>query len=404
MARRGPKPGSKRPAIKLAREEEALVRFVNLKIDPENVSDGVHCLLNAAGGDWQSLGRREETSPPFWTGLNLEGRVITADTLEGYQGTIRNYFRACIATKGSGKSKAFVPDTIQHSVSEKLSRCQVRYNFETGRWSPAVLSQEAREKIHSEDVMARLKEMVVREHLASIGESGLPGLLSLNKLAALQELPVPPQNVWVTSCFDFTVQIAPTLAQFLTHYAANLRECYKCHLIFLKRKNGSSLFGVGDLKDPASLATKLRDARDSLSQHIRGQFPLDTQQLLDSYDGSSPPSELLQEALINGLNQLIRDGYLYNEQRFVQTTLTNETRRLIEQNPQGEDLILLNRLLLEEAHLHEIAKSRKNNIRYCSKECQQKWWQDKRAEEGYHTLDMRKRRDPNSYGYKKYRL
>jgi|GEM_PF-4920772 len=237
MARRGRKSrgrkiGSKSPKVELAQEEEALVRFVNLKIDSENVSDAVNCLLDVAGGDWQSLGRREETSPPFWAGLNLEGQEISAATLKGYQETIKKYFRACIATKGSGKSKASVPDTVQHPVFEKLSRCRLRYNFETGRWSPAILSQEEMDRIRSEDLVERAGEMMVRDYLARMDRTGLPGLLPY----FIDKIPFPPQNIWVTQCFDLTIQTAPTLAQFLTHYAACLRECRGCHLIFLSKK------------------------------------------------------------------------------------------------------------------------------------------------------------------------
>ena len=121
-------------------------------------------------------------------------------------------------------------------------------------------------------------------------------------------------------------------------------------------KWGSPLFHINDLKDPASLAVKLRDGRDLISQYLQRKINASTQRLLDEYDGSSPLPKLLQEVLINELNGLLMGPSLFNKESFAQVCLTEETQKLIAQNPQGEDLIRLNRLLLEEAYPHEIAK------------------------------------------------
>ena len=106
-------------------------------------------------------------------------------------------------------------------------------------------------------------------------------------------------------------------------------------------KIGTSLFYVDDFKNLTSLASKLRDAHDPLSQYLRGKFSTDTQQLLEEYDGSTLPSETLQMALIDELNQLLQDELLYNEQHFPRESLSEEILRLIEQNPQREALIYL---------------------------------------------------------------
>jgi hypothetical protein len=52
-------------------------------------------------------------------------------------------------------------------------------------------------------------------------------------------------------------------------------------------EGGSSLFRVGDFKYRTSFAIKLRDAKDPLSQYLKDQFSLVTQQLLGEFDGSS---------------------------------------------------------------------------------------------------------------------
>ena len=120
----------------------------------------------------------------------------------------------------------------------------------------------------------------------------------------------------------------------------------------------SPVFCVSDISNPGGLAVKLRDAWDSLSRYLRGQFTIDTQKLLDEYDGASPPSEALQKALVDELNRLLESPSLIHDvHRLTQVTLTEEIQRLIEQNPQGETLIRLNRLLLERAYPRLIVKS-----------------------------------------------
>ncbi|MCJ7444249.1 MAG: hypothetical protein MUO26_06935 [Methanotrichaceae archaeon] len=59
------------------------------------------------------------------------------------------------------------------------------------------------------------------------------------------------------------------------------------------------------------------------------------------------------------LTDLTSDPSLYDEKRFMHIELSNLTRELIGQNPQGDKLRILNRLLLEEAYPNEIAKIRK---------------------------------------------
>ena len=136
----------------------------------------------------------------------------------------------------------------------------------------------------------------------------------------------------------------------------------------LKDAYDAGSFSRSDLKDPVSLIVKLRDARDPLSEHLQSQFSHHTQQLVKEYDGSYPPSESLQKALVSELNELLKDPSFFNEQRFAHIKLTPEIRRLIDQevepylpyqHPEGR--IRLNRLLLEEAYSHEIMKSQAKN-------------------------------------------
>lgn len=118
---------------------------------------------------------------------------------------------------------------------------------------------------------------------------------------------------------------------------------------------GSPLvFCVCDLKDPTSLIAKLCDTRDSLSQYIRKKFSDNMRSFLDS---SIPLSEEYQRTLLNELNRLIRSDSLYDKKHFAHVKLTKRTEELIKKKSRSRDLMLLNRLLLEEAYPNEIAKS-----------------------------------------------
>ena len=117
---------------------------------------------------------------------------------------------------------------------------------------------------------------------------------------------------------------------------------------------GGALFSVDSLKDPAGLATKLRDAGDPLSQYLRGQLSQETQRQLEEYASASLPSQSLQDALVSELNLLLEGPLLFEQGRFAQVNLTAETRSLVAQQPQGEYVIRLNRLLLEEAYPDQI--------------------------------------------------
>lgn len=116
---------------------------------------------------------------------------------------------------------------------------------------------------------------------------------------------------------------------------------------------------VTDFKEPEDLARELKDGPDPLSQYLHSQFSATTQQLLVAWDGSSPTTEPLKVALAEELDKVVKGNSLFEAQRFAQVTLTPQIQKLIAASPAGQDLMLLNRLLLEEAYVFEMAKSLK---------------------------------------------
>ncbi len=121
------------------------------------------------------------------------------------------------------------------------------------------------------------------------------------------------------------------------------------------RTDNPSLLDMADLKEPARLATLLRDAADPLSSYLKGQFTAATQQLLNAYDSNQLPSQTLQQVLINELNTVLSGPTLYDPKRFAQVNLTATTLAWTTQNLHGADLIRLNRWLLQETYAAELA-------------------------------------------------
>ncbi|MCX9024760.1 MAG: phage tail protein [Candidatus Methanoperedens sp.] len=114
-----------------------------------------------------------------------------------------------------------------------------------------------------------------------------------------------------------------------------------------------------DIKNPASLASRLRDVKDPLSLYLRNLFSQETVSLLDGYDGSSPPSEALINALSVEFNNLLLKQ-IYDKNGFKQVKLTDTVQELIETGSKtgSNDLVLLNLSILEEAFPNDIGKKK----------------------------------------------
>jgi DNA-binding winged helix-turn-helix (wHTH) protein len=118
----------------------------------------------------------------------------------------------------------------------------------------------------------------------------------------------------------------------------------------------TSRFCASNVIDPAGLATALKSDQRPLSQYLRNLLPSDARQELDAYAGSSSPPESLQRALLDGINQRLKDCCLYDEERFANVVLPDGTRELGEKQLKGEirlegdKLINFNRSLLVAAY------------------------------------------------------
>lgn len=117
----------------------------------------------------------------------------------------------------------------------------------------------------------------------------------------------------------------------------------------------AAIVTLEDIINPPLLLGKLKqpDKADGVSQHLRGLLSKDTVKTLSNYTGSRADVDL-GAAIVGDLNRVIQGELIYDAQRFAKVKLLAETRKLLEQKPQGPALARLNRMLLEEAYPQEI--------------------------------------------------
>jgi hypothetical protein len=124
-----------------------------------------------------------------------------------------------------------------------------------------------------------------------------------------------------------------------------------------KLQTGSSTLSMGDITNLASFAGKLQKPTNTVSQYLRSNLLVATQVAVDNYTTNSGTDAHLEQALIEDLNRLIQGGSIYEPAGFSNVTLSATTKALLGQNPQGADLALLNRTLLDDAYPDELSKN-----------------------------------------------
>jgi len=117
---------------------------------------------------------------------------------------------------------------------------------------------------------------------------------------------------------------------------------------------GSALFRAENMKTPAALVEKLCDEENPTYNHLFSKLSPDGQRAVIEYKNSMPSADFVAQSLTAEFNRLIECQDFYNESAFVELELSEEIRDLIESEPQGSQLIHLNRFLLNSAYPNEI--------------------------------------------------
>jgi hypothetical protein len=122
-------------------------------------------------------------------------------------------------------------------------------------------------------------------------------------------------------------------------------------------ENSATSLSSGGITDPAAFTVKLANGPDAVSAFLRAQLDDSVKADLTSYAVSNANAKTVMSALVKNLNQVLSGPSIYDKARFSKVVLRRETEELLEQNPRGQQLARLNKLLLEDAYPAELAKS-----------------------------------------------
>jgi len=116
--------------------------------------------------------------------------------------------------------------------------------------------------------------------------------------------------------------------------------------------------GLGDIKNEKAFAKRLVENADGMSTWLWGQFDESIQKGLRSRMTQESDSTELQGKLVSRLNTILSTSVIFEADRFKGVQLRGETEELrtASGGQRGDDLVRLNRLLLEDAYPAEISR------------------------------------------------
>ncbi len=149
--------------------------------------------------------------------------------------------------------------------------------------------------------------------------------------------------------FDYYGLMGPEIFNRYAEYKSKVEQHYKHKMAECGR------FAQADIKDTAALASRLKDPKRPIDQYLKDRFvKVAPEKLLDEADVDTQPPPELMKGLLTTLNEVVESRKFYIAERFELVKLSDECKHLADQNPEGEKLVQLNRLLLEEAFSQEI--------------------------------------------------
>ena len=150
---------------------------------------------------------------------------------------------------------------------------------------------------------------------------------------------------------------------------------------WIDQENSDNQFGGGDIKDLDGFAKKLVAKSDPVSAFLSDKLGETNMAALADYLASpsnagaapaeepstsstgkkpkTPPTKAktVSGMLARNLTAIISEGPVYDATRFSGVQLRPETQALLQKNPQGIDLLTLNKLLIEDAYPTELGKT-----------------------------------------------
>ncbi len=126
---------------------------------------------------------------------------------------------------------------------------------------------------------------------------------------------------------------------------------------WIQVENSTTLLASAGILDIPAFAARLAAGKDAVSVFLRDRLEDSVKTGLASYSPSDPNAKALLSALVKDVNQVLSGPSIYDPARFKDSVLRPETDRLLKQNPRGQHLARLNKLLLEDAYPLELARS-----------------------------------------------
>ncbi|MGA3181572.1 MAG: hypothetical protein ABSF38_14620 [Verrucomicrobiota bacterium] len=128
---------------------------------------------------------------------------------------------------------------------------------------------------------------------------------------------------------------------------------------------GSSPFAAEDIRDLSAVVDRLRKQSDLVSAFVWQKLSIPEQAVLTNYRPSASTTNQAQEVVLRALNKIIGEPSFYESERFKKIPLAIATTSLLQLNPTGDNLIYLNRLLLEDTYPAELARSTRKDCVNC---------------------------------------
>ena len=122
-------------------------------------------------------------------------------------------------------------------------------------------------------------------------------------------------------------------------------------------ENSATSLSSSGVTDQIAFGSKLASGQDAVSVFLRGRLEDAVRTDLATYSSSNANAKAVMSAVVKDLNQIISGPLIYDKARFAKAVLRFETEQLLKQNPRGQQLTRLNKLLLEDAYPVELARS-----------------------------------------------
>ncbi|MDR4485992.1 MAG: type VI secretion system baseplate subunit TssE [Nitrospirales bacterium] len=139
------------------------------------------------------------------------------------------------------------------------------------------------------------------------------------------------------------------------------------------------LFTLQDVINPEGLVVKWREGENSFSQFVYEGQSLPLQQFLDECSIRESLSTEAREQVVGILNDLVNRDCLYAPKHFEGIILSEETIRLMQDQPTGRGLMFLNRMLIEDVYPNHLRTRRVSDTPYSLTELRQSLSRDLEA-------------------------